>query len=60
MANRIKEGKTTVGSIVEVNTLLADKISRWAKSKQIKDKKSFTYNDGLLACISEGAKVLCK
>lgn len=60
MANRTKEGKDTVGAIVEVESGLAFTISQWAKKKQIKEKKSFTYNDGLLACISEGAKKLCK
>jgi len=60
MANRIKEGGTTVGAIVNVPKSTAKKIKKFAEDKQESTNKSFTYNDGLLLCIEVGAKKLCK
>ena len=60
MANRIKEGGTTIGAVVQIPKKTHKAIKAMAESKQESTNKSFTFNDGLLLCIEVGAKKLCK
>ena len=59
MANRIKEGKDTIGAVVQIPKKVHKAIKVMAENKQEKENKSFTINDGILLCIEVGAKKLC-
>jgi hypothetical protein len=59
MANRIKEGKTTIGAVVQIPKKVHKAIKVMAEKKQEATNKSFTINDGILLCIEVGAKKLC-
>lgn len=59
MANRIKEGKATIGAVVQIPKKTHKSIRLMAENKQEEDNKSFTINDGILLCIEVGAKKLC-
>jgi hypothetical protein len=59
MGNRIKQGKKTVGAVVQIPKATHKAIKKYADLRQEKTEKSFTIADGILHCLEVGVKEVC-
>jgi hypothetical protein len=59
MGNRIKQGKKTVGAVVQIPKATHKAIKKYADLRQEKTEKSYTIMDGILHCLEVGAKEVC-